>query len=337
MKTISPINSIASTTITCGTAFSGIGAFEEAMKQLNIAHENCFMIEIDPHAQKTYLANHTVNHVYTDITTVNPTQLEHVDIFAFGSPCQSFSIQGKREGLEDTRGTLIFYGLQIIQQTQPKCFIFENVKGMLTHDQGNTFRTIKKAFDTLNYTISFQVLNAKDFGCPQNRERLFVVGVRKDIKQRFSFPQPCGSKVSVNDVIQEGGYSKSHLFDTQHIVPLAPNPKTPIKIVAECSHLKFASDKRICSTEGISPCLTKGGSKTKFYDTKNKVYRYLSEREMTAIQGFGEDFIFPVSKTHIKEQLGNSMAIPVMKALIENLIPVCASNHTMGEELQYAA
>ena len=111
------------------------------------------------------------------------------------------------------------------------------------------------------------------------------------------------------------------LLSTKNIVKKAPNPKTDIKIVAEYSHLNYASDKRICSTEGISPCLTKGGSKTRFFDTKNNVYRRLSEKELSRIQGFGDEYVFPVANTHIKELLGNSMAVQVMQSLLKNLVP----------------
>ena len=170
-----------------GTAFSGIGAPEWALKQLGIEHTNEFMVEIDKNARKTYLANFTPKQTYEDITKINYNTLNDIDIFFFGSPCQSFSMQGKRRGLEDTRGTLVYNGLQIIKAKNPKYFIYENVKGMLTHDQGNTFNVIKAAFEELNYTIQYKVLNAKNYGSPQNRERLFIVGIRKTLIKPLNF------------------------------------------------------------------------------------------------------------------------------------------------------
>lgn len=304
-----------------GTAFSGIGAPEWALKQLGVAHTNEFMVEIDKNARKTYLANFTPNQTFEDITKINYEAMNDIDIFFFGSPCQSFSMQGKRFGLEDTRGTLVYNGLQIIKAKQPRYFLYENVKGMLTHDKGNTFKVIKAAFDELNYNIQYKVLNAKHYGSPQNRERLFIVGIRKDINQTFEFPQLLPYIPCVNDVIKEGEDYSKLLLSTKNLVKKMPHPKADIKIVAEYSHLNYASDKRICSTQGISPCLTKGGSKTRFFDTKNNVYRRLSEKELSRIQGFGDEYIFPVANTHIKQQLGNSMAVQVMQSLLKNLVP----------------
>lgn len=304
-----------------GTAFSGIGAPEWALKQLGVEHSNEFMVEIDKNARKSYLANFTPKQAFEDITKINYQAMNDIDIFFFGSPCQSFSMQGKRGGLEDTRGTLVYNGLQIIKAKQPKYFVYENVKGMLSHDGGNTFNVIKAAFDELNYTIAYKVLNAKNYASPQNRERLFIVGIRKDINQTFEFPQPLPYIPSINDIIKEGEDYSKLLLSTKNLVKKVPNSKTDIKIVAEYSHLNYASDKRICSTQGISPCLTKGGSKTRFFDTKNNVYRRLSEKELSRIQGFGDEYVFPVANTHIKEQLGNSMAVQVIESLLKNLVP----------------
>lgn len=304
-----------------GTAFSGIGAPEWALKQLGIEHTNEFMVEIDKNARKSYLANFAPKQSLEDIMTINYEQLNDIDIFFFGSPCQSFSMQGKRGGLEDTRGTLVYNGLQIIKAKQPKYFIYENVRGLTNHDNGNTFQVIKSAFEELNYTIQYKVLNAKYYGSPQNRERLFIVGIRKDINQTFEFPKPLSYIPCINDIIKEGEDYSNLLLSTKNIVKKAPNPKTDIKIVAEYSHLNYASDKRICSTQGISPCLTKGGSKTRFFDTNNSVYRRLSEKELSRIQGFGDEYVFPVANTHIKQQLGNSIAVQVMQSLLKNLLP----------------
>lgn len=304
-----------------GTAFSGIGAPEWALKQLGIEHTNEFMIEIDKNARKTYLANFTPKQTFEDITKINYNELNDIDFFVFGSPCQSFSRQGKRRGLDDTRGSLIYFGLKIIQIKQPSYFLYENVKDMLSQDEGQAFETIKAAFDELNYNIQYKVLNSKNYGSPQNRERLFIVGIRKDIKQTFNFPQPLSYIPCVNEVIKEGEDYSKLLLKTTNIVPRQPNPKTDIKIVAEYSHLNYASDKRICSTNGISPCLTKSGSKTRFFDAKHNVYRRLSEKELSRIQGFGDEYVFPVANTHVKNQLGNSITIQVMKALLKNLVP----------------
>ena len=174
-------------TLKCATAFSGIGAAEEALKNLDINHQNEFIVEIDKFARETFQANHEVKKVFTDITKIDPKNVPDIDLFIFGSPCQSYSQQGKRLGLEDTRGTLVYNGLQVVKEKQPKYFIYENVKGMVTHDRGHTFKVIKSAFKELNYTIQHQVLNAKNYGAAQNRERLFIVGIRISFLD-FFFP-----------------------------------------------------------------------------------------------------------------------------------------------------
>ena len=305
--------------IKVGTAFSGIGAFEESLKQLNIKHDNKFMIDNNKFAIKTYLSNHEVKNVYKDITTINPLKLDDIDIFVFGSPCQSFSSQGNRLGFEDTRGTLIFYGLEIIKVKQPKYFIFENVKGLINHDGGNTFEVIKNAFNELNYNIDYKILNAKHYGAAQNRERIFVIGIRKDIKQEIIFPKPQKVSLYINDLVIKGiDYSK-YIFNYSNIEKVESN--SDIKKIFIIPHLKFNIDRQIYSTYGISPCLLSGNTKAKFFDEKNKIFRYLTERELKLIQGFNNNFILPVSNTQARKQIGNSIFVGILNEINKLLIP----------------
>ncbi|WP_428737658.1 DNA cytosine methyltransferase [Sulfurimonas sp.] len=304
-----------------GTAFSGIGAVEEALKNLNIAHINEYMVEIDKYARATYVANHAVNNVFEDITQLDYKNLPKVDFFPFGSPCQSFSMQGKRGGFEDTRGTLFFYGAQVIKHSRPKYFLFENVKGMVSHDKGNTFKIVKATFEELGYKISWKVLNAKHYGAAQNRERLFVIGIRNDIKQEFIFPEPQRVSNCVNNYIEEGTDFSKYLFDSSLMEPFTPKVSTDIHKVGVFPHLKFEYDKKVISSTGISPCFLAGNTKIKFYDQKNNLYRYLTENEMKQIQGFNKDYKFPVSNSQARKQIGNSMYVGVIEAILKNLIP----------------
>lgn len=308
------------TALRVGTAFSGIGAFEESLKQLGIKHENKFMIEIDKFARQTYLANHDVDNVYDDITKLDPAELDDIDIFVFGSPCQSFSMQGNRRGLEDTRGTLVFYGLNIIKEKQPKYFIYENVKGMLNHDGGRTFAIIKEAFDELNYDIKYEVLNAKHYGAAQNRERLFIVGIRKDIDQDFTFPKPSKVNLCIDDFVSVGEY-KDYIFDASTREEIKSKNQTDIKRLFILPYLKYESDKVIYSTKGISPCLLSGNVRPKFYDEKNKIFRYITETEMQHIQGFSPNFILPVSNRQVRKQIGNSIYVGVLNEISKMLLP----------------
>ncbi|WP_415407292.1 DNA cytosine methyltransferase [Sulfurovum sp. CS9] len=321
-----PVNNVAynntvSQTLKCATAFSGIGAAEEALKNLGVNHKNEFIVEIDKFARETFQANHEVKKVFTDITKIDPKNVPDIDLFIFGSPCQSYSYQGGKLGLEDTRGTLVYNGLQIVKEKEPKYFIYENVKGMVTHDRGNTFAVIKAAFEELNYTIQYEVLNAKHYGAAQNRERLFIVGIRKDIKEEFTFPKPQAVSKTVNYFISNTPTDyTNYTYPSEGAVAYKTKRETDIKKVFMLPHLRYESDSRIHSTNGISPCILAGG-KVKFYDEKNKLFRYLNEQELKELQGFNKNFKFPVSNTQAKKQIGNSIFVGVLEAILANLIP----------------
>lgn len=155
---------------------------------------------------KSYLANYEIdpNHLHWDVSFLDGTQYyDQIDLFVGGSPCQSFSMVGHRGGLDDTRGTLFYEYARLVKEIQPKVFIYENVKGLLNHDNGNTWRVVQKVFQDLNYDFSYQVLNSKDYGVPQNRERIFVVGFRKDValKQSFQFPKPVPLTITMQDLL----------------------------------------------------------------------------------------------------------------------------------------
>ena len=191
--------------IRLGSLFSGIGAIEHAIKRSGLKSEIIFACDNDPACKKTYMANHQVseNHWYDDVTTLNASKYKYkVDLLVGGSPCQSFSMVGNRMGLKDTRGTLFYDFARVIDETRPKVFIFENVRGITSHDQGKTWKVIKKVFEELGYRIYFDILNSRDFGIPQNRQRFFVVGFR-DKKELFQFPSPIELKTTMQDFLED--------------------------------------------------------------------------------------------------------------------------------------
>jgi DNA (cytosine-5)-methyltransferase 1 len=199
-----------------GTLFSGIGSFEHALKIQNRPHKIMFACDIDPYAKKSYFANYdiTEDRWYNDINNLKVDNLvnEDLDFVVGGSPCQSFSTVGKKLGLDDIRGTLIFQFIRIVTECKPKFFIFENVKGLLTHNKGQTFKIILEEFKKLTgYEIIYDVLNAKDFGIPQSRQRLFMIGKRLDINKKLVFPAkiPLNSKMS--DFLEDNVDSKYSL------------------------------------------------------------------------------------------------------------------------------
>ena len=162
--------------LTIGTDFSGIGAPEQALRKLGIEYKSVFACDINKYAKQSFLANYNTDNWYDDITKRDHSKTPYCDLYVAGFPCQAFSVAGKRQGFKDTRGTLFFDLFQYIKLQRPKYFILENVKGLVRHDKGNTFKVIKDSLESLNYTIYHKVLNTKHYGTPQNRERIFIVG-----------------------------------------------------------------------------------------------------------------------------------------------------------------
>lgn len=200
-------------TIKIGTLFSGIGAIETAFKRLKINHSIVFAGDIDPHVKKSYLANYPLSEEdwHNDVTKFNAEKYKgKIDLLVGGSPCQAFSMVGKRLGLEDIRGTLFYDFARIVSQTQPKVFIFENVKGLVNHDGGRTWQVVQDVFQDLGYKIYPQILNSKDFGIPQHRERIFVVAF-KDSKVNFKFPEKISLEHTMQDFLEDYTDSKYYL------------------------------------------------------------------------------------------------------------------------------
>jgi DNA (cytosine-5)-methyltransferase 1 len=177
-----------------GTLFSGIGAFEHALDRLSIKHKIVFACDIDSYVKKSYFENYKIQEDawYDDVLKLNATKYinENIDIIVGGSPCQSFSFVGKQKGLEDDRGNLIFEFIRVVKECKPKMFIFENVKGLTTHESGKTFEYVLSKFNELDYNISFDILKATDYGIPQSRQRLFLVGINKNTNITINFPPP---------------------------------------------------------------------------------------------------------------------------------------------------
>lgn len=195
------------------TVFSGIGAIEQAMKRLNLNHSIIFAGDIDPHVKKSYLANYNLSeeHWHSDITKFDARSYrDKVDLLVGGSPCQAFSMVGKRHGLEDTRGTLFYDFARVVNETQPKLFIYENVKGLLNHDNGKTWEVVKDVLHSLGYDLYFQVMNSKNYGIPQHRERIFVVGFKNKLKEKFVFPKEIPLEHSMQDFLED--YTDSKYF-----------------------------------------------------------------------------------------------------------------------------
>ena len=200
-------------TVRIGTLFSGIGAAEHAISRLGLTPKIVFAGDIDKYVKSSYFANHQVpaENWHDDVELFDASQYERkVDLLVGGSPCQSFSLVGKRGGLEDTRGTLFYHFARVVKECQPKVFIYENVRGLLNHDGGDTWKTVRDVFDELGYRIYWDTLNSRDYGIPQNRERVFVVGFR-DLKTQFEFPEPIDLELTMQDLLEDATESKYFL------------------------------------------------------------------------------------------------------------------------------
>ena len=202
--------------IRLGTLFSGIGAIEYALRRLKLKHEIVFAGDIDSHVRQSYFANYDISEKkwHDDVRDFSAERFKYkVDLLVGGTPCQSFSMVGQRKGLDDARGTLFYEFARVISECRPKVFIFENVQGMLNHDGGKTWDVIKTIFEEdLGYNIFFSKLNGRNFGVPQNRTRIFVVGFRSKKVKKFNFPEPIDLDFTMQDFLED-------FADTKYFLP----------------------------------------------------------------------------------------------------------------------
>ena len=200
-------------TIRLATVFSGIGAVEQSLSRMKVKSKIVFGCDNNNFVKQSYFANYEVtdNNWYQDILELDAKKYKgKIDILVGGSPCQSFSSVGKRKGLDDDRGNLIYEFIRLVDEAKPNVFVFENVKGLVTHDSGNTWKkVILPEFEKLGYHIHSQILNSKNFGIPQHRDRLFVVGFKK--KVNFSFPLPIPLEIKVHDLLEDNADEKYYL------------------------------------------------------------------------------------------------------------------------------
>lgn len=293
--------------------FAGIGGIRRPFQKLG---GTCvFSSEIDKFAIKTYEANWGET-PSGDITKIDAKDIPEFDILLAGFPCQAFSMAGKRKGFEDTRGTMFFEVERILEYHQPKCFVLENVKGLLNHDKGNTFRIMKDILEKkLKYKIYYKVLNAKDFGVPQNRERIIIVGF-KNHNIDFRFPDPTGTKTRLGDILEKDVDKKYTISDKIW----ASHQRRKAQHRAKGNgfgYCLFNENSEYTST--ISARYYKDGSEI-LIEQKNANPRRLTPREAARLQGFPDDFKLVVSDLQCYKQFGNSVPTKMIEAVANNVI-----------------
>lgn len=289
--------------------FAGIGGIRIPFEELG---GTCvFSSEWDKYAQQTYAYN--FGEAPTgDITQIKETDIPDHDVLLAGFPCQPFSIIGDKQGFEDTRGTLFFDIVRILKQKQPSAFLLENVKQLLTHNKGQTFAVIQEQLSRLGYTTYHEVLNALDFGLPQKRERIFIVGFREPIA--FEFPKPIGVYKPLSEVLEPDEDIEPSLFASERI---QKSRREKCKCTPFFPSIWHENKGGNISVLPFSCALRAGASYN--YLLVNGVRR-LSGREMLRLQGFPEDFKITGNMMQIRKQTGNSVAIPVVHAIAKKML-----------------
>lgn len=293
--------------------FAGIGGIRIPFQELG--GKCVFSSEWDKFAQKTYKVNFGEEPA-GDITKIEAKEIPDFDILLGGFPCQPFSQAGLKKGFSDTRGTLFFEIERILKEKKPKAFLLENVKQLRGHDKGRTLKVILQHLDALNYYVKFEVLRAGDFGVPQNRERIYIVGLDKDYYDipsdyDFAFPEPAFIKTRLGDILEENVDEKYTISDS-----LWEGHQRRKKEHKEkgngFGYSLFNSESEYANT--ISARYYKDGSEI-LIEQENRNPRKLTPRECARLQGFPEQFIIPVSDTQAYKQFGNSVAVPVVRAV----------------------
>jgi DNA (cytosine-5)-methyltransferase 1 len=313
--------------------FAGIGGFRMAMQ--NLGGKCVFTSEWDENAKKTYRANYGET-PFGDITKERTKNYipDDFDVLCAGFPCQAFSIAGKRGGFEDTRGTLFFDVAEVIKSRRPKGIFLENVKGLRNHNGGKTLATILNVLrnDLGYYVPEPQIINARDFGVPQNRERIYIVGFRNDLNiNSFSYPEPLEEKVFFQNVKEKSVVPTKYYLSTQYL-------QTLINHKARHANKGNGFGYSIIKDDEISNAILVGGMGrernlvidkriTDFTPTthiKGEVnregIRKMTPREWARLQGFPDNFIIPVADASAYKQFGNSVAVPAIQATAEKII-----------------
>jgi DNA (cytosine-5)-methyltransferase 1 len=291
--------------------FAGIGGIRLGFE--HVGGECVFTSEWDSFAQKTYQTNFQ-ELPYGDITQIDFKKIPSFDILLAGFPCQPFSQAGKKLGILDTRGTLFFDIAKILEHHRPKAILLENVKRFKSHDEGNTFETIKKILESLGYDIHAKVLNAKHFGVPQNRERIYIVGFLGKVD--FEFPEPLNTKTRLGDILEKKVDPKYTISDKLW----AGHQRRKGEHVEKGNGFGYSMfNENSEYTNTISARYYKDGSEI-LIEQKGKNPRKLTPREAARLQGFPEDYVIPVSDNQAYKQFGNSVAVPVIKAVAKQIL-----------------
>ncbi len=314
--------------------FAGVGGFRLAFESIGAS---CVMSsEIDKHAIKTYNANFKTTNNVGDISTIDPAIVPVHDVLCAGFSCQPFSVAGKKLGFEDTRGTLFFDIARIAKHCQPKVLLLENVKGLISHNNGETIFTIFKVLNDIGYKTNIppsliesadikaiqglarkMVLRSSDFGVPQRRERIFIVAWRKDIDlDYFEYPKPQNTQTKLKDILEKHPDPKYTL--SEKIWQYHQERKQKNKELGKGFGYSLFTEEDVAAT--ITARYGKDGNECFIYQ-ENKPPRKLTPRECARLQGFPETYVFG-SDTQTYKQMGNAVTVNTVRAVAERISDV---------------
>ena len=314
--------------------FAGIGGIRLGFEQaFNYQIETIFVSELDHLAQRTYKTNFKDNFEITgDITIVDEKTIPHFDICLAGFPCQAFSTAGRREGFEDNykgicRGTLFLDVARICEYHQPAVIFCENVKGLVHHNGGQTFKIICSTFESLGYKVFWKILNSRNYGVPQNRERVYIVAFRNDIApEQFEFPATTDSSKCLKDILENEPVPARYYISERALAGLKKHRKQQQErgnsfgyIVRD---LEDAAGTIVCGGMGHERNLIVDKRQTDLTppsyikgELNKQGIRKMTPREWARLQGFPDDFILADAPTRAYKQLANSVTVPVIKAI----------------------
>lgn len=309
--------------------FCGIGGFRLAFEQAAIEQgfkSNCvFSSDIDPHCRQSYYENFGEMPI-GDITEVNEKDIPHHDVLLAGFPCQAFSIMGEMKGFDDTRGTLFFDIARIIKEKKPSYFVLENVKQLKGHDGGKTLKVIIKTLDELGYSVDFRVLNALNFGLPQKRERIWIVGSLHGLK-KFSFPDGSRTYMPLKSILLKDDEVPAKFWASEYI---REKRITAFKGTLEDNNPTIWHENKSGNISAYPYSCALRASASHNYLLVNG-NRRLTPREMLRLQGFPDTYKIVVSDSQAKKQAGNSLPVNTAKSVISSLLISMESINEIAE------
>ncbi len=310
--------------------FAGIGGFRLGFEAQNF--KCVFSSEIDTHAKEIYFENFK-EQPFGDITKIEASNIPNHDVLLAGFPCQPFSIAGEKKGFSDTRGTLFFDIARILDKRKPKVVVLENVKHFKNHDKGNTLKVVLQTLEDLGYTTSWEVLNASNFGVPQNRERIIIVGTLNGVK--FNFDKlSINNKTSLEDILEKNAEFE---YLNEDDYTLIENPKKQTSGLIFCgyrnknirtngvrentTHLSrvHKQPNRIYSAKGIHPTIASQESAGRYFIYHKNRVRKLTLKECFRLMGFKDEFKIIGAKSKLYNRIGNSVVVPMIEEIAKEV------------------